>query len=300
MIAVLLLPGCVGSTPSVGGAASDRAMRLLIVQSADTPAFAAVTQELIRRWPSRPATVTLSADDSEDTLMARVRARPPAAVIAIGLPAAMAARGLRNKVIFCQVFNYEEAALLSPSMKGVSAIPSIEAQFRLWKRIDPRLERVGVMVGPHLNDVIRAARAAARANAISLTVVPVRSDMEVRYAFRRLGAAVQGLWLLPDNRVLSRSVLREVLSYSYREGKPVLAPSLQLLTLGALMSVEPDPGDVAERVLERVRAGAGRSDIPGPEVIPLTHARVRINRVVAKRLGLRIPSELKELVYAPR
>ncbi|MCK7580117.1 MAG: hypothetical protein MZV65_33555 [Chromatiales bacterium] len=40
-------------------------------------------------------------------------------MIAVGLPAAQVARRLNGKrVVFCRVFNYEEAGLVSPTMKA--------------------------------------------------------------------------------------------------------------------------------------------------------------------------------------
>lgn len=300
LLIAVLIAGCAGAgTARLGGSSKRYATHLIIVQSDATPAFAEVTQALIRRWPVRPWVISLDRESADRALVRTVRAHAPVTLVAIGLRAAQAVQHLGQKVVFCQVFDYEEGRVVSPSSKGVSALPPIAEQFRAWKQLQPRLERVGVMVGPHLDSLVRMARAAARANHIALTVVPVRSDLEVRYAVQRIGSRVQGLWLLPDNRILSRSVLRDVLSYSYRDGKSVLAPSAQFLALGALLSAESDPGDIAERVLERVRSSTGRRTIPGPAVMPLTRARFRINAVVAKRLGLTIPPQLRGGLYAP-
>jgi ABC-type uncharacterized transport system substrate-binding protein len=212
-------------------------------------------------------------------------------VIAVGLPAARVARGLTGKrVVFCQVFNYEEAGLVSPTMKGVSALPPLAEPFRLWKLIDPRLTRIGVITGPQLTAQVRDARTAARAAGLDLEHIEVRSDKETLYAFKRLLPRIQGLWMVPDNRVLSTAVIRDVLSLAVREGRPVLGFRHELLALGALLSAESDPADVAAQALVRARARPAGRTVPGATLTALTRADVRINRVVLQRLGLMLPA----------
>lgn len=264
---------------------------IAVLVSGEEPAFQGVARELVRQAGPGVQLHTLG-DGGQAALVRKLSGPAVSQVIAVGLPAAQLARRLRDKrVVFCQVFNYEEAGLLSPTTKGISAMPPLAEPFRLWKAIDPRLVRVGVITGPQLAPLLREARAAARAAGLELEHVEVRSDKETLYAFRRLLPRIQGLWMVPDNRVLSAAVIRDVLSLAVREGRPVLGFRHELLALGALLSAESDPADVAAQALARARARPGGSAVPGPALVALTRADVRINRVVLQSLGLVLPPD---------
>jgi ABC-type uncharacterized transport system substrate-binding protein len=279
----------VGSSPG---------MALLI--SDNVPAFADVEREIVRRFSGGIEAFRLAQADDLDALQKRVQDSDKSVVVTIGLPAAQLARRLTGKrVIFCQVFGFEEHQLETPWMKGVAAVPPLSEQLRYWKALAPDLRRIGVITGPHLTGLVDEARAEARRAGVELLHSEVHSDKEMLYTYRRMARRVQGLWLAPDNRVLSREVIRELLAYSVKEGKQVLVFNPQLLALGGLLSAETDPKDIAQRVLERVNALDGGSTVPGPDVVALTRARVHVNAEMVKRFGLSLPRELAGTVYAP-
>lgn len=300
VMALLLLSslgGCAGpaAIPDTGSASAPQpSARIhvptgaIVLQSDDSPAYAEVAREIVRQWRGGLEIVHL---DDEGALSAdarrQVQTSPKKLVVAIGLAASREAAKLAGKkVVFCQVFNYEEHDLVRPWMKGVSALPPVAQQFRAWKELDPRLTRVAVIVGPGLRGLLAEAHAAARENGISLHYVQVDSDLGLRYAYEHLSKGVQGLWLVPDNRVLSADVLRDVFAYSRAHGRQVLATSEQFLSWGATLTVESDYGDIARQVLARLREGAGSATLPGPDVASLTRANVKTNAERVQNLGL--------------
>jgi ABC-type uncharacterized transport system substrate-binding protein len=197
------------------------------------------------------------------------------------------------------VFNYEDNGLVTPWMKGVSMIPDLRSQFRAWKALDPGLRKVGVITGRSKEDIIARASDAARAYDIEVIHRVVGSDKEMLYIFKRLAQEIDGLWLLPDNRVLSREVIRSIMSYSVKQGKGVVVFSPQLLKVGGLMSVTSRDTDIAKRVLARLQQAQGQPDVPGPKVAALSKARIQINLGMARRLGLVIPQQYRRLAYEP-
>lgn len=289
----LALTGCANQPagPISSPAPTPSGVGIAVVVSGEELAYQSVARELVRQAGPGIAVHALSATRAGQGALLRTLSRAEVTtVIAVGLPAAQFTRRLAGKrVVFCQVFNYDEAGLPASGVKGVSALPPLAEPFRLWKAIDPRLERIGVITGPRLGGVVAEARAAARAAGLDLVHVEVNSDKETLYAFRRLLPRIQGLWLVPDNRVLSAGVIRDVLAQAVREGRQVLGFRHELLALGALLSVENDPADVAAQVLARVRSRPSGSEMPGPAVTALTQADVRVNRVVLQSLGLQLP-----------
>ena len=97
--------------------------------------------------------------------------------------------------------------------------------------------------------------------------------------------------------MLSREAVHDLLAFAKRAGKQVLVFTPELLGLGALLSAEADPGDVAEQVL--AVAGTAARASRAPAVVPLTRARIRINPTVAAWFNLTITPPLQGLVHAP-
>jgi ABC-type uncharacterized transport system substrate-binding protein len=299
---VLVVSACAApDTSSTKPEQLARPVEIALLVSDESPAFTGVAREIVRNFPGRVGTYQLSGhDDRGGAVLGRLQASPFPVVVAIGLPAARLARRLKGKrVVFCQAFNYEDSQLVTPWMKGVAAVPPLSEQYRFWKVLSPQLKRVAVITGGNLGTLLDEAQAAAEKSQIKLVRVQVRSDKEMIYSFRRVAHDVQGLWLVPDNRVLSRDVIRELLTYSVKEGKEVMVFSPELLAPGGLLSVESDPEDIALRVIDRVAAFDVSQKVPGPAVVPLTRARVRVNAAMVARLGLTLPHELQGAVYVP-
>jgi ABC-type uncharacterized transport system substrate-binding protein len=293
------------TAPAPTAAAEPKPARFLpdvaILVSKDVPAYTEVSSKLTAELKHRAKAYTLNGNP---TALARavdkIQWSEQDQVVAVGLQAARAAQRLSGKqVIFCQVFNYEDNGLVTSWMKGVSMIPNLRRQFRAWKALDPDLQKVGVITGKNKQHVITQARDAARDLGIEVIHRVVGSDKEMLYTFQRLAPEIQGLWLLPDNRVLSRHVIRSIMSYSVKQGKEVVVFNPQLLKVGGLMSVTSRHTDIAAQVIARLRQAQGQANIPGPEVIPLAEAQIQINTAMAKRLGLVIPQQYRRLAYEP-
>lgn len=179
-------------------------------------------------------------------------------------------------------------------MKGVRAMPPVQEQFRAWRALNPKLRSVGVITGPQQAALLTEAKQAAREHGLTLIAVQVKSDRETLYAFKQFSQRVQGLWLVPDNRVLSSAVLRELMAYAVMEGKQVLAFSQELLSLGALLSMESSPADIASQVLARTR------ETPAIKagMLPLTRAETHVNAMMLRRFGLKLPSGFEGKLHA--
>jgi ABC-type uncharacterized transport system substrate-binding protein len=269
--------------------------------SADIPAYMDVANELNRTLAERTTIYQLNRNVADSSkAINEIQRSDHEQVVAIGLVAARAARGLVGKqVIFCQVFNYADYDLVTDWMKGVSTLPRFSESFRVWKDLDPTLRRVAVLTGANQGHIVADAREAAQDYGIELVHREVHSDKETLYAFKRLVPEVQGLWLLPDNRVLSTGVIRAILSYSVRHSKQVLVFSPALLKIGGLISIRGRESDVAAQVLARLQRAYGQPEIPGADVMPLSGMQLEINARMAERLGLIIPAKYRQLTYEP-
>jgi ABC-type uncharacterized transport system substrate-binding protein len=216
-----------------------------------------------------------------------LRRKPGLFTVAIGLPAARIARDeLKGPVLFAAVFNYKELQVAGRAVRGVAAMPPLDLQAQDWKKLDPKMQRVGLIVSESHRDLIPQAELAVKSASMSIRHEVSTSDRETLYLFKRLAPQIDGLWLVPDDRILSPAILRDLLDYAVSHRVRVCVFSDALLDWGALMSVSPTPGDTARtlhRVLETMMSGRTNA------VPPLTSTSelvVRINTRVAGRLGV--------------
>lgn len=276
-------------------------MQVVILVSEDIPAYSEVAKALAKKLGQRGNIRYLNGNQLENIkMLAAYRNDEHSQLVSIGLNASIAAKTLANRqVVFCQVFNYQDYALLSARHKGVSMMPSMSRTFSTWRALAPNITDIGVISGPDLDDMIQAARTTAKGYGITLHHETVNTDKEYQYAYKQLADKVQGFWLLPDNRVLSGNILRDVMTFSVRNSKQVAVFSDELLNLGGLFSTISDNQDIAQQVYDRLEQAQYKETIPGPDITYLDKLNLRINSVMAKRLNLEIPEQYMKYESAP-
>lgn len=284
-LALIGLAGCAG-VPQTSPPA--------ILVSERIEAYQDVATALAGRLPGA-SVVHLEGDQRRvRSAIDNLRQNRDAPVIAIGALATDAALRLRDRrIVYCQDFGSQRASPASGAIRGVAVMPPARKQLQAWRMVDPRLRRITLLSGSGMEGFARSALTAARALGIELDHVVVQSDRELAYVVKRVAPDVQGVWFVPDNRILSVSALRETLAYNLRYGRQSLVFSRQLLAFGGMISVESDPDDIAERVVEQLRA----KENMGPLLAPLQRARARVNVRIAAQLGLRVPAAMRGAPY---
>lgn len=252
-----------------------------IVITNNQPAYADVAVELAERLENYevydlgdqrrpPVSVLRQINDSNTDV-----------VVAIGLRAAQSSVAMADKpVIFSQVFNHQDHELLSENSRGVAAIPPLDAQIAAWKKIDPTLVRVGVIIGEGHEELIEQARLAAERHDIELRVQITHSDQETLYFFRRMIRDIDGFWLFPDNRILSGRVLQEMLVDANRQQVPVTVPSESMLKLGASLSITTVAEDIARTIVKVIREIQSGRLAGLPPITQLSEIRVETNGAI--------------------
>ena len=248
-----------------------------------------VAAKILEQLPAaryRAVLVPLHVPDSPDLLAPLVALRPAAAV-AVGREAVDFARThlASTPLVFCQVFNYQDLFETGRQIWGVQPMPPLALQLRGWSSVDPSRKRIGMIVSEAQKSLVAEAREAA-GGSIEIKAEVSSSDRDTLYLFKRLAPQVNGLWLFPDNKILSPPVLRELMSYAAAHGVGVLVANEALLSWGALASASSTPADVARNVravLDRVSAGSTASL---PAMTPLSEIKLQVNAGVARALGV--------------
>lgn len=263
-----------------------------ILFDSSSPDYAEVAAQLGRLLAPRHyrlAAADISAESSQ-SILRELRQRTGTFLVTIGLPAARMARDqLAGPILFAQVFNYHELLSGDRLVRGVATIPPLELQLKDWRGLDPDLKRVGLIVGERHADLVSEAERAAESAGITLRHEISTSDQETQYLFRRLAPQIDGFWLLPDDRILSPGVLREMFDNASTHGIQVSTFNDALLGWGAMQSATSTAVDVA-RTLDRVLAEmVGGKTAEVPVLTPLSELEIRVNREVAGELGITPP-----------
>lgn len=209
------------------------------------------------------------------------------AIVAIGLPAARTASKFSSvPIVVSQVFNIQDAELRDAELKAVAVLPPMRQQVEAWLEMDPTIRNVGAVLGHGHEDLIAETEQTFRARGIKFHYAIANSDRETLYLFDRLVRDIDGFILFPDNRILSRNVLTEIMSTATRQRVQVAVFNEPLLKAGATFSsaaIESDIAATIVRVLNRIFDGS-IDDMP--PVSPLSEARITINQEMAGKLGL--------------
>ncbi len=269
-------------SPAVTKAPPRAVMRVAIVYAENVPLYRRIAERLAARIHGRAQVIPLH----NATLPPKeLQIADYDQVVAIGVRAARGISELPAKqLIFCQVFNYRDYGLTGDNVLGVSMLPPAQTQFQAWKRLAPDLKRIGVITGPGHEGLIEQARTAARGLGMELVNRIAHSDKETLFEFKRLVPDIDGIWLLPDERILSHRVLRELMTYSTQHRIQVVAFTPDLLRYGAVMSASGVESDIVNQLLMALEESA---EHPGGsfQLLPLTKARVETNASLLRQLG---------------
>ena len=251
-------------------------VRIAILLGARTPAYESVANalaaELVEVDIYDLADRSLTPKEKVDL----IRSTGTEVVVAIGIRAAEFARSIEGiPVILSQVFNLGHIDLDSDQVKGVAVLPPLDLQIAAWQAINPNLRSIGAILGTGHDRLIEEAASVAEASGVRFQHRVALSDRETLYLFTRLVPDIDGFWLFPDNRILSTTVLRQMLTYATRHQVQVAVFNDSLLPLGATISTTSVDEDVAETIItvaNQLLSGA-HSDVPA--VTPLNKIQVR-------------------------
>jgi ABC-type uncharacterized transport system substrate-binding protein len=258
-----------------------------VVLSNRTPAFMDVAEALIEYLDHHEIYDLSDRSLAPRDAFAAIAESRASAVVAIGLSAAKSAsKYSAAPIVVSQVFNINAAGLRTEGLKAVGVLPPIEHQVEAWLEIDPTLHNVGAVLGPGHDELIAETDQALRKHGIKFHYAIANSDRETLYLYDRLVRDIDGFILFPDNRILSRNVLTEMMSTASRQRVQVAVFNEPLLEAGATFcaaAVESDIAQTIARTLNRILDG----EIDHlPSVSPLSEARITMNSKAIRRLGL--------------
>lgn len=202
----------------------------------------------------RPYEVLNLANRTPAEIRARLRELAPAQVVTLGPAALAAASGVPGtEIIHAGVFDPGD------SSRGIDALPPFDVQLEHWLARSPDLARIGVLGGEAMADRMSDLAAACAARGLVLESRRVTSDKESLRAFRTMLPHIDGFVFLPDEAVLSPTVIQQMMVHGRRNELEILVYSPLMLELGGTLLLQPEPVAVARGLIELLQT-------PGLEV----------------------------------
>ena len=197
-------------------------------------------------------------------------------------------------LVFCMVAEPEKLGLVpSRNMTGVALEIPVQNQLAVFRMVNPRAVRIGVLHGPDAAEAVAQAKKVAAVVRLGVYARQLESDQDVLPALRALFSGpepVDALWLPPDPLLLGDETRRFLLKEAAKAGKPVYAFSPSLVAEGALVSNGPDFVSIGEMAAELVRRLAEGEQEPIGMLVP--RAELIINTKAATRLKIDIAAEV--------
>jgi putative ABC transport system substrate-binding protein len=178
---------------------------------------------------------------------------------------------------------------------GASINVPVEQQIWLFKQLGPQIKRIGVVFNrAKTGYLVRRAQIVAREEGLELVTREINTAKDAIGALESLQDGIDALWLVPDETVLSQTVVQQMLLLSYRRKIPLLGLSDRHAQMGALFALSfasgEDIGRQAGEIAQAILAGRPVTDVP------YTHARklyLTVNLKAAQKLGLEIPPAIR-------
>ena len=258
-----------------------------IVLSASLPAYVDIASELVAYLEDYNVYDLSSRNRTPRQAFSAIADSNAELVVAIGLFAAQVAKSFATvPVIFSQVFNVGENELVSDEIKGVAVLPPLDLQVEAWREMDPNIRNIGAIIGEGHDDLLAEADRVMQERGIKFHYAVAHSDRETLYQFNRLIRDLDGFLLFPDNRILSRTALTEIMTDAARHGVQVAVFNDSLLEHGAtfsMMSVNTDVADNITIAMNEILDGNINDVAP---LSALTKMRIKTNPAMVQKYGL--------------
>lgn len=224
----------------------------------------------------------------------RIKASGSHLVFTVGTVATDAAlKGITDiPIVACLVLR-TDGLRKAPNATGVGLEFPLDTQLAWMQKFLPRSSTIGVIYSAGENQQkVEAAAEAARTAGLRLEAKQVRSPQDVPAALNNLSKQADALWSIPDSVMLSPTIAKNVLLFSFRNSIPVVGPSTAWVKAGALYALDWDYADLGGQCGEqadRILKGVAPSSVP--VATPRT-ARYTINLVTARQMKLELPEQL--------
>ncbi len=165
---------------------------------------------------------------------------------------------------------------------GISLSIPISTQLRTIKQQLSSVKRLGLLFNPEYNsDFYKSASRQAHLYEMEIVPLKISSQKDIPEVLRQKWDEIDGLWLIPDRTVISKSVVEYIIKEALYQKKPVIGYNRFFYESGAALAFILDYSNIgkqtAEFVLDKLDSGYCSEKTPAFEA--------KLNLEVLKKIG---------------
>lgn len=186
--------------------------------------------------------------------------------------------------VFAMVLNPEKLMPEEKALRGISLNLPAETQIRQFRALFPMIKRIGLLFNPaHNQPFFLAAESAAKEAGIAIVPLSVTSPADLPETLTRGWRDIDGLWFIPDQTIISESIINYITKESISRGVAVFGYNRFFHDSGAAMSFILDYRQIGRRSMElmltAMKSEAGAGILP-PEFT------LKVNKKIINKLGI--------------
>jgi len=237
-----------------------------------------------------------------EAVLAQVKARSPAVILALGPLAANAVRRAIHDVpvIFVMVPSYEKYGLDAPNVTGIALTRPLDDQLGAIRAVLPAAKSVGVLYTPAFNaSVIKEATAVAAKLGLTLKAQPLDGASAAAKLAPALARSVDAVWLLADRGTATVSATAALVKACRAAKVPLFALTEGQVREGALLAFTADPVAIGSQAAKLTARLVNEHVDPGAlAVMPPQGESAWVNLGTSRALGIANPFSARLLEYA--
>ena len=271
-----------------------QASEVFILKSSNLEAYNEVVAGFQEIFPATKVASLTEDPAKNEALVEQLRQFKPAAILAIGAPAASLLREKAKEIpiIYCMISDPGRYDLSGSNVSGVLLKIRPQDQLQMFKKALPFVRRIGVLYNPETSgEAIAEARAVAKDLNLLLIEKKVTHQSEIADSLSEMIWGVDAIWMIPDPTVVSKESFQYILESSISRRLPLFTFSDVFVRRGALLALAPDytrighqAGELAQKIMQ------GQSPAGAPPVY--AQGSLVINRHTAETLNIPLNSEI--------
>ncbi len=215
--------------------------------------------------------------------------KPPELIFTLGALATVKAKENITDIpiIYTLVLNPTSKNLTGKNTIGISIEVSVDEQLSTFKRVVPKIKKIGVLYSQLTENLIAKAEKSCRALGLELVAIKLKRPEDVPNGMKKLLSEVDSLWLLPDSIVVDRDSLHYILLLTLENHIPFMVYNHSFVKAGALLSpvvnytnIGRQAGKIARQIL--------KGEKPSATILPPEGFEWAINLHIAQSMGLEV------------
>jgi ABC transporter substrate binding protein len=196
-------------------------------------------------------------------------------------------------LFYMMVLNPDEILEQGTDSCGVSLNIPPELQVDTIFKTMPEVKRVGLLYDPKNNsEFFFSATAAGKLEGISIEPLSVSTRTEITRVLKNSWTVIDALWLIPDQTVISESIVRYIIKEALLNNRPVVGYNRFFYEAGAAVSFVFDYRAIGQQAaMEFVQFDRDRECLEVPPAF-----KGWINAKVLKKIGYAVPKIINETI----